>query len=606
MGTLRGAVVRMGTGMLLAALLALPSAGQVTVRISLDSDGAQGNDESFYSSISADGRCVAFTSDAANLVPGDTNGHADVFVRDRMLGTTERVSVSTAGTQGNADSLYPSISADGRYVGFESEASNLVSAGTNGIRNVFLRDRRLGTTELVSLGPAGTPGNAYSSSPSISADGRYVSFWSNASNLVPGDTNGYPDVFVRDRRLGLTERVSLDSAGAQGNRDSATTLISPSISADGRYVAFWSNATNLVAGDTNGETDVFVRDRELGTTERVSLDSTGAQGNGTSLHPSISADGRYVEFTSGATNLVFGDTNGYPDIFVRDRQLGATERVNLDSAGAQVGGWNYPGWISGDGRYVVFGSDATGLVPGDTNDHEDVFVRDRRLGTTERASVDSAGLEGNDDSFTPSISADGRFVSFTSVATHLVPQDTNGTLDIFVRDRLGGPAVSSVCHPGVGGVIACPCSNPPSGPFRGCDNSAGTGGAMLTASGATVLSSDSLVFTSQGERPTATSILLQGTAYVWSGLPYGQGVRCLSGVRTRLFTKIASGGAVTAPDFAEGDRSVSARSSRLGDPIAPGESRWYHVLYRDPVVLGNCPAARTFNATQTLEVAWSP
>jgi Tol biopolymer transport system component len=300
---------------LLAAALAGPVAGQVTERVSVDSSGTQENNACRSPSISADGRYVAFYSYADNLVSGDTNGTWDVFVRDRQSGTTERVSVDSLGAQGNDFSYTPSISADGRYVAFMSKATNLVGGDTNGAWDVFVRDRQGATTERVSVDSLGSQGNGGSNVPSISADGRYVAFQSNATNLVSGDTNGSPDVFVRDRQTGTTERVSVDSGGVQGNGTSSL----PSISADGRHVAFESYASNLVSGDTTWWQDVFVRDRQSGTTERVSIDSFGAQGNGFSDKPSISADGRYVAFRSDASNLVSGDTNGWHDAFVRDR-----------------------------------------------------------------------------------------------------------------------------------------------------------------------------------------------------------------------------------------------------------------------------------------------
>jgi Tol biopolymer transport system component len=585
-----------------AAGMVMASTGwaQVTQRVSIATDGMQGNGHSYHPSISADGRYVAFWSNATTLVSGDTNGFSDIFVRDRQLGTTERASVSSAGVQADSLSLLPSISADGRYVAFESAASNLVP-GTGGYWEIFVRDRQLGTTELVSLNSSGAQGNGGSYQPSISSDGRYVAFYSDATNLVPGDTNGTEDIFVRDRQLGTTERVQPGLGGAQANQFSDF----PSISADGRYVAFRSEASNLVPGDTNGRLDVFVRDRYLGTTERVSLDSSGAQGNGDSLYPSISASGRYVAFTSDATNLVPGDTNGTEDIFVRDRQLGTTERVSLDSGGAQVNGNSYYPSISTDGRDVAFTSDATNLVPGDTNGSTDIFVRDRQLGTTERVSLDSGGAQGQNGSDVPSISADGRYVAFESLATSLVMGDTNMRRDIFVRDR-DASGFTSLCDPGAGGVLPCPCSNPPLGPARGCDNSSATGGAALSAAGIAYLSMDSLVFTASGELPSALSILMQGNALLVNGAIYGQGVRCVGGTTKRLFTKTAAGGSVTAPDFGAGDPTVSARSAAKGDVIQPGQSRWYLVYYRDPVVLGGCPASSTFNGTQTGQVTWWP
>jgi hypothetical protein len=223
---------------------------------------------------------------------------------------------------------------------------------------------------------------------------------------------------------------------------------------------------------------------------------------------------------------------------------------------------------------------------------------------TQRASVSSSGAQGDGENLYPAISADGRFVAFASASTNLVAGDANGFRDVFVRDR-DATGFASVCIPGVAGVIVCPCSNPPSGGDRGCDNSSSTGGASLAASGIAYLSSDSLLFTTSRERSTATSILLQGTATSGSGIVYGQGVRCVAGSLRRLFTKTATGGSVTAPDFAAGDPPVSSRSAAKGDVIHAGESRWYLVYYRDPTVLGGCPATSTFNATQTGQVGWS-
>jgi Tol biopolymer transport system component len=237
-------------------------------------------------------------------------------VHDRLTGQTTRVSVASDGAQGNGDSECPSISADGRYVAFASLASNLVPGDTNGRMDIFVHDRLTGQTTRVSVASDGTEGNGDSGFPSISADGRYVAFASLASNLVPGDTNGTWDVFVHDRLTGQTTRVSVASGGAQGNGDSRF----PSISADGRYVAFQSYASNLVPGDTNGVLDVFVHDRLTGQTTRVSVASDGTQGDSYSFGSSISADGRYVAFASYASNLVPGDTNGWADVFVAMRQ----------------------------------------------------------------------------------------------------------------------------------------------------------------------------------------------------------------------------------------------------------------------------------------------
>lgn len=427
-----------GTALVMAALLggAMPAwAGGTTERVSVGRSGVQGNGGSGSerpSAISADGRFVAFFSTATNLVPGDTNGHEDVFVRDRLLGTTERVSVGPSSVQSNGESFgWLAISGDGRYVAFDSDASNLVLGDTNDLEDVFVHDRRTGTTERVSVGQGAVEGNGGSYGSAISADGRFVAFLSFANNFVPGDTNDTSDVFVRDRRTGTTERVNVGPNGIQGNEYGFSE--SPSISADGRFVAFVSWASNLVPRDTNEDPDVFVRDRQTRQTERVSVGAGGIQGYGMCYYTSISADGRFVAFESASGNLVPGDTNGLVDVFVRDRLRGTTERVSVGPNGVQSDGdevSQHP-VISPGGRYVGFTSNATSLVPGDHNHTLDVFIRDRVVGVTRRMS----GGPSNGPSDYPAISAGGRFVAFASFASNLVPGDTNGDWDVFVRRR---------------------------------------------------------------------------------------------------------------------------------------------------------------------------
>jgi Tol biopolymer transport system component len=417
--------------------LAAPSlAGAATTRrVSLSSAGTQANGHSLSPTISADGRFVAFASDATNLVGGDTNGARDIFVRDRQTGKTRRVSVSSAGAEGNGSSNGLSISADGRFVAFQSNATNLVSGDTNGFADIFVRDLKTNQTRRVSKSSSGVQGNDYSYEPSISADGRVVAFYSDATNLVGGDTNGARDVFVRDLKTNQTRRVSKSSAGVQGNDVSST----PSISADGRLVAFTSNATNLVGGDTNGVTDIFVRNLETNKTKRVSVSSAGAQANDYSNYfPSISTDGRFVAFGSHASNLVPGDTNAFGDVFLRDRRTNRTTRVSIGSSGAQGNGSSFlidPPVIAADGRFVAFISNATNLVGGTTTGEQD-FLRDRRAHKTRLLNVSSSGVRGNGGSYDPALTPDGRFVAFPSNASNLVGGDTNGFADIFVRGPL--------------------------------------------------------------------------------------------------------------------------------------------------------------------------
>jgi Tol biopolymer transport system component len=429
-----------------ALLLANPTPAAVpgtTARVTVDSLGDEGNGFSYPgASVSSRGQVVAFASLASNLVPGDTNGTYDVFVHDLRTGTTARVSVDSAGVEGDSQSVEPSISADGRLVAFRSLATNLVPDDTNGTTDVFLHDRKTGTTTRVSVDSAGAEGNGQSFEASISDSGRFVAFSSEASNLVPDDTNGMTDVFLHDRKTGTTTRVSVDSAGIEGDGPS----FDPSISADGRFVAFTSMASNLVPGDTP-LSDVYVHDAKTGTTTRVSTDSAGLPGNSSSFMPSISDTGRFVAFASMASDLVPDDTNGAIDVFVHDLKTGATARASVDSAGIQGNGVSWEPSISGNGRAVAFHSEASNLVPGDTNASVatgDVFVHDLRTGDTIRVSVDSAGNEGNGVSFAPSISDNGRVVAFNSGASNLVPGDTNETADVFVHATGGGPARPSV------------------------------------------------------------------------------------------------------------------------------------------------------------------
>jgi hypothetical protein len=388
-------------------------------------------------------------------------------------GITRRVSLSSTGAEGDGASEYPAISADGRYVAFQSSASNLVTADTNGRGDVFVRDRATAVTQRVSVTSGGGQGTGDSVQPAISADGRHVAFVTFATDLVPGDTQlcpfGYncPDVLAHDRVTGATELISLSSGGAQGDGDN----MFPDISGNGRHVAFQSPATNLVASDTNVYCqndpdpeldncgDVFVRDRDTDSTVRVSVSSSGTEGNEESYDASISSSGRYVAFTSKATNLVASDTNGKTDIFVRDRDadgdgifdeagVGAvsTIRVSVHTSGTQGNGDSDLADVSADGRYVAFSSDATNLVSGDTNGQWDIFVRDRDTNengifdevnfvSTKRLSLSTSGAQGNSWSNAPTISSDGALVAFVSGATNLVTGDTNSVADVFVRDR---------------------------------------------------------------------------------------------------------------------------------------------------------------------------
>jgi Tol biopolymer transport system component len=359
----------------------------VTTRISVSTSGAQAQATSdafggsHATAISGDGRYIVFRSDAPNLVRHDTNRAPDIFVRDLIARTTRRMSVSTAGMEANGRSDEPAISADGRYVAFSSVATNLVRGDTNGASDIFVHDRATGLTRRVSVSSRGHQANAESDAPQLTRHGRYVVFASSASTLVAGDTNGLSDIFVRDRRTGTTRRVSVGNSGEQASHASTHTgSNAPAISAYGRYVIFHSDATNLISGDTNGMFDIFVRDRVLHMTRRVSVGDGGRQADAESLGPAvISGNGRYVAFASLADNLVAGDANGTTDVFIRDLSLHTTFIASLASDGTQGDDGSAPAAVSPDGRFLAFSSWAGNLLPSDRSPGPDVFVRDQDL-----------------------------------------------------------------------------------------------------------------------------------------------------------------------------------------------------------------------------------
>ncbi len=349
--------------------------------LSVDSGGSQGNGECYYPVPSASGRFVAFLSAASNLVPGDTNDEFDIFVHDAKTGETARVSTAGDGAEGNGGlgGYSPSISASGRLVAFDSRSSNLVPGDANGAADVFVKDRKTGTVTRVSVDSDGNQGNSDSFRPFLSANGRFVAFYSSATNLVPGDTNGAYDVFVHDLRTGTTTRVSVDSDGNEGNGESSEPVVTP----NGRLVAFISGASNLVPGDTNGVSDAFVRDLRAGETRRVSVDSTGQQGDGGgqgSNEPKLPSSGKFVVFMSDATNLVPGDTNNTTDVFLHDLRTGGTRRLSVDAQGGQgnAGSGLSSASLSSNGRFLAFNSQSSNFAAGDTNGAPDVFLLDLR------------------------------------------------------------------------------------------------------------------------------------------------------------------------------------------------------------------------------------
>jgi hypothetical protein len=395
---------------------------------------------------------------------------------------TTLVSANAQGTgPDNNESDAASISANGRFVAFHSDATDLISPASTPQTNVYVRDLKTKKTRIVSRGPSGNGGNGFSDDASISGNGRFVAFASGATDLLPtADANGSFDVLVADLKKGTTALVSVKSGGGGGGNDDSTA---PSINASGRFVAFGSRATDLVAQSAGGSLDdVFVRDLKTGTTTLVSVNLAGtAGGNGDSIFPRISQDGRFVGFTSFAADLAPNDGGGSTRVFLRDLKKGTTALVSVNSAGTGNGnaGSGEPA-ISAGGRFVAFNSSATDLVTLKTSSlTADVFVRDMKTGTTRLVSVNLAGTDGgNGDSLSPAISADGRYVLFSSHATDLVANGGSGRSQIYVRDlKKGTTTLVSVNQDGTGPASgqsyldADPCFTP-NGKFAAFDSGA--------------------------------------------------------------------------------------------------------------------------------------
>jgi Tol biopolymer transport system component len=400
-----------------------------TTRVSVGLNGQSIGAGIHSAMLSAEGQRLAFDYAGDDLASGDTNEWPDVFVRDLQTGQITLVSAAPNGKPGNGESGGQILSADGRYVAFVSFADDLVPGDTNGEWDVFVRDLQTGQTRLVSVGLNGQQGNDVAWLTSMSADGRYVGFDSKADNLASGDTNGQSDVFVRDLQ---TRQTFLVSAGLNGRPGSGESF-GPDLSVDGRYVVFGSHADDLLPLPGNaGALDVFVHDLQTGQTRLVSAGLNGAAGNDASYAWELSKNSRYIAFESKADNLVSGDTNGLPDVFVCDLQTGTITlaSIALNGQAASLGA-KRPS-ISADGQFVVFESSSDDLVSGDTNGTSDIFVRHLQARQTVLVSVRFTGQSGNDVSFSHVLAAGEPYVAFESLANDLASGDTNNAADVFV------------------------------------------------------------------------------------------------------------------------------------------------------------------------------
>ncbi len=580
-----------------------------TVRANVSSLGIQADAPALGAPSVGDGTFVAFASGATNLVTGDTNGTVDVYLRDITSATTARV-LPASGAQADGDCFEPSISGADRWVVFTSVASNLGASATN--TQVYRWDRLTGATVLVSANTGGQPALGASGGARVSDDGRYVAFWSAASDLVVNDVNGARDVFVRDMTGGTTTRVSLSTAG--------TAIAGPcepltAISADGRWIAFASASSDVVAGDANGAADLYARDRVGGVTLLVSANTLGSPGNGASSvnsAPSFSSDGRRIAFTSAASDLVAGDANGSVDVYVRDLQQSTTERVSLSSSGAEIpggGGEGSPASIDSMGLRIAFASRAAVAIV-DTNGVSDVYVFDRSEPYPPGSSTYSYGYRTPDNAWrtvmayapgvrvpyfsNPAVSWQGQALGIASPSPFAAEaaralNDSASTVAGFRAE-----VTSAFCF-GDGSATPCPCGNASAlGDDAGCVNSLALAG-RLTALGGASIAADTLVLSASG-MPNSSALYFQGTSQQngGAGSVFGDGLRCAGGSVLRLGVRTNSANGSSMPSGGSPPISVAGN-------IAAPTTVHYQVWYRNSAAF--CSAS-TFNLTNGLSVVW--
>ncbi len=575
---------------------------QSITRASVDSAGLEGIEASRSADVSADGKLVVFASDAPNLVAGDVEGNQDVFLHNRTTGVTLRVS-ENAGVGGDADSGRPVISADGSTVAFESLARNLVPADFNSAHDIFTYNVATGGLKRVSVAALGVEGNGESREPAVSDDGKFVAYYSAATNLHVLDQNLSLDVFVRDLGASVNHLASFGLAGTSGNGDSGY-LSAVAISGNGQQVAFISKASDLVLGDTNGASDIFVSNLTTSTVERVTVSTAGVEGNGACRACDISGDGKVVVFDSVASNLVAGDLNGAPDVFLRDMGAATTRRVSVDSNGVEANGFSVFPVISGDGSTVAFNSVASNLVPVDLNGVSDVFMASVATGAVRRVSEDSGGQGGDGASSEPCLNQDGTVTAFASTSTNLVLGDTNGVEDVFVSSP-GGSGENS-------GESDCDCTAANgacatvSEAGRGCPNSNANGlGAQLVGTGSAELGADTFSLTVTDAAPSKPGLILCGTASLGPNglgtIPDSAGLLCVGGSTRRGSVALTdANGAASFPDF---QGAPYSSSDIVGLGVAISYTHWF----RDPNTANGCvgdTASSDFNFSNGWTVTW--
>lgn len=579
----------------LCTLVGGTSSGQTpTTQLVSVFGGVQGNNDSLSCAITPNGRFVAFTSRSTTFAMPDVLGFDDVFVADTATAALKRIS-DLAGTEANQVSEITAdcISADGRYVVFSSLASNLAAGDANGTWDVFVRDRLDSTATglvLVSRGIGGLAGAGASRGAVISSDGLWIAFGSDASDLVAGDSNLARDAFrVLNPFIGAgTIGALTDVTTGAGVSD----MVVAGTSESGDFVSITTKRA-LLPSDTNGFVDVYVHDVSTGTDALASVPNPVFLANGHSSGGSLSANGQFIAFASDATNLAGTDTNGKTDVFLRDMTTGSVVRVNgLGGVQANDDLDGLP-CIAPDGTRVAFASLANNLVLADTNGKGDVFVYDRPSQTVFRASVSTAGVEGNFRSQKPAISST-EVVAFVSGSSNLVPGDTNVAIDIFTRDMFMLTGVTVCDGTAVGSM--CPCLL--GAVDHGCPNSVYNQGALLQAQGSASVSNDSLRLIGNYMPGSTTVIFIQCDALA-APAQFGDGQWCVGGTSIRLGSRTTVNGLASL-----GYGNASDPQIHVKGLIPPAGGTYYYFLdYRNSA---NFCTGDTKNATNGVAITWVP
>ncbi len=532
---------------LAAACLVVPiTRGQTIERVSVSTAGAQGDGPvDRVTRAGADGRFVVFSSLASNFLPADVPGTRDVFLRDRLTGTTARIAGDAAPVDLSDDGARLSFTQVGGLLGSAVPFAHVLEIATG-------TDQQLTTTVPSEAGP-------------FSGDGRFVVYTRSPAPAVEA-----PRVLRRELGSGTETLVSATPGGTPGT---GTIARAGAVSFDGSIVTFTSDAPDLVAGDGNGSTDAFFRAVDFFFGDRYSVTDTNGEIPGASTAGVFTPDTRFLLFASGVDGVVQGDANGRIDLFTFDLFFSATTIVSLTHDGQFADGDSFVAgaWISPDGERIVFASAATNLVPGDTNGSIDVFERNVATGTTRRLVHGLGGAAPDADVVLRGVSADGRFLSITSAATNLVAGDTNGMVDAFLVDLGPQCAVSSFC-------TALP-------------NSTGRA-ALLGSTGMPSLALNNFVLSCVDLPDSTTCVFFHGPARQDPPLPFGNGLRCVAGTLVRLGTLQAGSGAVIQHQ----DLAASAYAG-----VQPGDVRRFQLVYRDLAAQG-----AGFNTSDGLEVAFCP